>query len=156
MARRDYYYNTEAPEVNSIVAAASAVVTTLDGKIVLNRRVDNDLWSLLGGGMEYGECIKDTIIREVREEAGIEVIVKKIIGIYTDPNHVIEYSDGEVRQEFSVCFHCVTEQTSFEVSSESKEVRAFNYEEIAGLRIHPSQIQRIEDFLENKEEAFIR
>ena len=27
-----------------------------------------------------------------------------MVGIYTDPNHVVEYSDGEVRQQFSICF----------------------------------------------------
>lgn len=104
--RKDYYYDTNAPKVNSIVPAASAVVTNDEGQVLLQRRVDNGLRSLPGGGMEPGECIEDTIIREVFEETGFNVVVEKMIGIYTNPNHIIAYSDGEVRQQFSVCFSC--------------------------------------------------
>lgn len=156
MSRIDYFNDPKAPKVNSIVAAASAVVITKDNKIVLNRRVDNDTWSLLGGAMEFGESIEDTIKREIKEEAGVDAEVIKIIGIYSDPNHVIEYSDGEVRQEFSICFLCRTLDNAFKVSNESKEVKAFSVDEITKLNIHPSQLKRINDFLENVERAYIR
>jgi 8-oxo-dGTP pyrophosphatase MutT (NUDIX family) len=43
--------------------------------------------------------------REVREETGIEVEITGLSGIYSDPRHVIAYDNGEVRQEFSLCFH---------------------------------------------------
>ena len=39
-----------------------------------------------------------------KEESGIDVEVTGFIGVYTNPNHVVEYSDGEVRQQFSLCF----------------------------------------------------
>jgi 8-oxo-dGTP pyrophosphatase MutT (NUDIX family) len=43
--------------------------------------------------------------REVREETGIDVEITGLSGIDSDPRHVIAYDDGEVRQEFSLCFH---------------------------------------------------
>ena len=156
MARKDYYYQKEAPSINSIVAAASAVVTLEDGRIVLHKRRDNDHWSLLGGGMKYGESISDTIVREVKEECGLDCVINKLVGVYTDPNHVIEYSDGEVRQEFSICFHCNASYGEIKVSNESKEVRAFSIEEIASMNIHPSQRKRIDDYLKEEATAFIR
>lgn len=42
-------------------------------------------------------------MRETLEESGIVGEVPGIVGIYSDPRHVILYtSNGEVRQEFSI------------------------------------------------------
>jgi ADP-ribose pyrophosphatase YjhB (NUDIX family) len=156
MGRKDYYYDSNMPRINSIVAAASAVVTLPGERIVLHKRVDNDQWSLLGGAMEYGESIEQTIIREVKEESGLDCTVCRLIGVYTDPNHVIAYSDGEVRQEFSICFHCEARTGEITVSDESREVRAFTKEEIAALNLHPSQRIRIDDYFKKETAALIR
>ncbi len=51
MARTEYYDDPNAPEPNSMVVAASAVVTDAQGRILLQRRRDNGLWALPGGGM---------------------------------------------------------------------------------------------------------
>ncbi|HBJ2620366.1 hypothetical protein SR42_11290 [Clostridium botulinum] len=156
MARKDYYYDKNAPRVNSIIAAASAIVTDKAGRIVMHKRVDNKLWSLVGGAMEYGESISDTIRREIKEETGLEVQIIRIIGVYTNPNHIIEYSDGEVRQQFSICFHCKIISGNIQVSDESLEVRLFSKEELKSVDMHQAQRVRIEDYFANEEIAFIR
>ena len=71
MTRIDYWNNPHAPTANSLVPAASAVVINNEGKILLHRRSDNDLWALPGGAMEIGESISETIVREVKEETGL-------------------------------------------------------------------------------------
>lgn len=147
MARVDHYYSPTAPKANSVVPSASAVVLNDQGHILLHRRSDNNLWSLPGGALDLGESIKDTIIREVKEETGFDVDVIRVIGIYTNPNHVIEYTDGEVRQQFSVCFECRIIGGKLEISSESKELRFFTIDEILNLDLHPAQKIRIEDYL---------
>lgn len=156
MARIDYYYSDNAPKANSIVAAASAIVTLNDGRIVLHKRADNKEWSLLGGGMEYGESISDTILREIKEEAGLKCRIEKVIGLYTNPNHIIEYSDGEIRQEFSICFHCIADNETIVISKESIEIRAFTKEEIELIQLHPAQRIRIDDYFRKEAKAFIR
>jgi 8-oxo-dGTP pyrophosphatase MutT (NUDIX family) len=156
MTRKDYYHTTDAPKPNSIVPAASAVVVDAQGRILLHRRRDNDLWSLPGGAVEPGESITQTIIREVREETGLQVKVVRLIGVYTDPEHIIKYSDGEVRQQFSICFECVPELGSIQVSDESHEVCFFSVDDIQKINIHPAQVIRIKDYLSNRESAFIR
>jgi ADP-ribose pyrophosphatase YjhB (NUDIX family) len=70
MARTDYYNDPDAPPPNSVVPSTTAVVTDELDRIVLVRRRDNDLWALPGGGMELGESIVDTAVREVKEEPG--------------------------------------------------------------------------------------
>ena len=156
MSRKDYYNYEGAPKVNSIVAAASAVLTSKQGNILLHKRRDNLQWSLIGGGMEYGESISETILREIKEETGYDAHIEKMIGIYSNPKHVIAYSDGEVRQQFSICFHCIIDSGEGEISNESIQLRFFSRSEIEFLEIHESQKIRIKDYFENEERAFIR
>ncbi|MFD7903851.1 NUDIX domain-containing protein [Kitasatospora sp. NPDC059747] len=66
--------------------------------LLLERRSDNGRWGMPGGGLEIGENLPGAVVREVREETGIEVEVIGLVGTYSDPGHVIEFSDGEVRQ----------------------------------------------------------
>ncbi|MFB9277634.1 NUDIX domain-containing protein [Cohnella cellulosilytica] len=156
MNRKDYYYDIDAPKPNVIVAAASAVVTNDKNQILLHKRRDNNSWSLLGGAMECGENIGATIIREVKEESGLDVRIEKLIGVYSDPNHVIEYSDGEIRQQFSICFHCIVESGGITVSKESFEVQFFDKEELSSLLMHPAQRIRLDDFFLDSTKSVIR
>lgn len=88
--------------------------------MLLIHKTDNDLWALPGGGHDIGERIGDTVVREVAEETGIDVEVDSIVGLYTDPEHVLAYDDGEVRQQFSICFRAHPIGGSLRTSSESK------------------------------------
>ena len=147
MGRRDYYDDPAAPGANSLVPAASAVVLDRDGKIVLQRRKDNEMWALPGGVMELGESVEDCAVRETREETGLDVEVVGIVGIYSDPKHVFAYDDGEVRQEFSICLLARVIGGTVEVSDESHEVKAFDPDEIAKLPMVDSIRLRVNDYL---------
>ena len=107
------------PSANSLVPGASAVVINDEGNILLQRRRDNARWALPGGVMDIGESIAQTVIREVQEETGLEVEPEYIVGVYSDPAHVFAYDDGEVRQQFSVCFACSIVGGQVETSDES-------------------------------------
>ena len=85
MTRTDHYNDPGAPRANNIVPAASAVVVDLAGRILLHRRTDNQLWSIPGGGMEIGETIAGTVVREVAEETGLKAEPERLVGIYTNP-----------------------------------------------------------------------
>jgi ADP-ribose pyrophosphatase YjhB (NUDIX family) len=143
MARRDYYDDPDAPAANSIVPAVTAVVTDTDDRVLLIHRTDNDRWALPGGGIELGENASDALVREVREETGIDVRVTGIVGIYSDPHHVIAYDDGEVRQQFSLCFTAEPTGGILTRSSESREVRWVPVGDIETLDMHPAQRLRI-------------
>ena len=106
MPRRiDYLNDPDAPPANSLVPSANVIVVNDQGEILMMRRTDNDNWAVPGGGMDLGESITETAVRETREETGIECEITGLVGIYTNPRHVIHYtSNDEVRQEFSVVF----------------------------------------------------
>ncbi|MBD1372267.1 NUDIX domain-containing protein [Hazenella sp. IB182357] len=147
---------SDAPIPNTLVPAASGIVLNKKGNILLHKRSDNHLWSLPGSVMELGETIEQTIIREVKEETGFDVVVKKCVGIYTDPRHIIAYTDGEVRQQFSICFECNITKDELRISNESTQIDFFTFDEVEKLELHPAQRISIDDFHHARERAYIR
>lgn len=151
MARTDYIDDPNAPAINSVVPSVTCVVTDDRGRVLLIHKVDNDLWALPGGGHDPGESITDTVVREVREETGIDVEVTNLVGTYTNPRHVMAYDDGEVRQQFSLCFtgRWTGGGSPREDGTEAKEVRWVEAADLPRLRIHPSMRMRIEHALDD-------
>lgn len=155
VTRRDYLDDPSAPKANSLIPAASAIVVDERGRILLQRRTDNEYWSIPGGAMEPGESIAETVVREVREETGIDVRVEKLLGVYSNPGHVVAYDDGEVRQQFSVCFLCTPVRGELATSSETSEARFFELADVDALSMHPSIRLRIQHYSEKRPEPVI-
>ncbi|MEU0985070.1 NUDIX domain-containing protein [Streptomyces sp. NPDC005953] len=149
MSRIDYFRDPKAPKANSVVPSVTAVVRDDDGRLLIIHKTDNDLWALPGGGHDIGESIGDTVVREVVEETGITVQIDSIVGLYTNPEHVLAYDDGEVRQQFSICFRAHPTGGSLRTSSESKEVRWIDPADLNDLNIHPSMRLRIQHGLDD-------
>lgn len=155
MTRIEHYNDPDAPRPNRLIPAASAVVADDHGRILLARRTDNQLWTIPGGAMEPGEFIAETAVREVKEETGLDVEIVSLVGIYSNPHHVVEYADGEVRQQFSICFSCRPLGGELTPSDETSEVDFFEPEVLAGMEIHPSIRLRIGHFLEGRSEPYL-
>ncbi len=155
MTRIDHYQDPNAPRATRLVPAASTVVVDSEGGLLMAKRTDNELWTIPGGGMKPGETIAEAAVREVKEETGIDVEVVALIGIYTNPQHVVEYSDAEVRQQFSVCFACRPMSGTPATSDETSEVGYFTPDEIEGMDVHPSIRLRIQHFLDDRSEPYI-
>nr|WP_042195454.1 NUDIX domain-containing protein [Kibdelosporangium sp. MJ126-NF4]CEL22020.1 NUDIX hydrolase [Kibdelosporangium sp. MJ126-NF4]CTQ92800.1 NUDIX hydrolase [Kibdelosporangium sp. MJ126-NF4] len=154
MARLDHYQNPAAPKANSIVVAVTAFVLDDDGRLLMIRRTDNDLYAIPGGAQEVGETISAAAVRETKEETGIDIEVTGLIGVYSDPEHVIEFTDGEVRQEFSICFRANSIGGSLRTSNESKEVSWVEQSLLPELVIHPSIRLRIQHGFDNRTEPY--
>jgi 8-oxo-dGTP pyrophosphatase MutT (NUDIX family) len=149
MARRiDYYDNPAAPEPNSVVPAAVAVVAREDGAVLLIRRTDNGNWALPGGAIEMNESVADAAVRETFEETGIRVEVTGLLGVYSDPGHVIHFtSNDEVRREFSVVLTARPVGGEPTLSTESSEVRWVAPADLAGYTMGAAMRKRVEDYL---------
>jgi 8-oxo-dGTP pyrophosphatase MutT (NUDIX family) len=143
MARVDYFNDPAAPAANSIVPSVTAIVRNDAGELLLVHKTDNNLWALPGGGVDPGESVTMAVVREVKEETGIDVEVDDLVGVYTNPRHVMAYDDGEVRQQFSLCFRGRPVGGQLGTSSETKEVAFVKAEGLDELDIHPSMRLRI-------------
>lgn len=155
MTRIEHYEDPNAPRPNRLVPAASAVVTDQEAAVLLVRRTDNGLWTIPGGAMEPGEDIATCCRREVLEESGYDVEISRLVGIYSNPRHVVEYADGEVRQQFSVCFACQVIGGRARTSDESSQVEFVPAHRLDALAIHPSTLLRISHALDVLREPYI-
>ena len=155
MPKRDYYDDPAAPQANSIVVAVAAAVRNAHGDLLLIERTDNGLWALPGGGQEIGESVAQATRREVYEETGVDIEITGLSGIYSDPRHVIAYDDGEVRQEFSLCFHAKPTGGQPRTSSESRQARWVSPDSLQDLNIHPSMRLRIDHALKQEPQPYL-
>ncbi len=119
-------------------------------------RTDNGNWAVPGGGMDLGESITNAAVRETREETGIICEITGLVGIYSNPRHVIHYtSNDEVRQEFSIVFTARPVGGQLQPSSESSQPQWVSPASVANLRMHTSMRQRIQHYLDNRSEPYL-
>ncbi|MEV8034116.1 NUDIX domain-containing protein [Streptomyces sp. NPDC086182] len=155
MARIDYFNDPNAPKANSLVPSVTAVTCNEAGEVLLIHKTDNGLWALPGGGIDLGESAPDAAVRETKEETGFDVEVTGLVGLYTNPGHVMAYDDGEVRQQFSICFTARIAGGELRTSSESREVAFVDPNRLDELNIHPFMRMRIEHGLSDRAEPYI-
>jgi ADP-ribose pyrophosphatase YjhB (NUDIX family) len=154
--RIDYLDDPDAPEANSLVPSVNVGVINEGGEVLLIRRTDNENWALPGGAMDIGETIADAGVRETREETGIDCEIVRLVGVYTNPRHVMHYtSNDEVRQECSLVFAARPTGGEPTTSSESREVRWVPPSEIDEYTMHGSMRQRVQHLLEDRDSPFI-
>lgn len=115
----------------TITLTVDPIILMSGGVVLVKRSFDpyKDYWALPGGIVEYGETIEVAVIREAKEETGLDVKIEKLVGVYSDPNR-------DPRGHFvSVCFLCVPVGGALTTSVETKEVRIFSKEEIKSIRL---------------------
>ncbi|MGH3614662.1 MAG: NUDIX hydrolase [Pseudonocardia sp.] len=132
----------------------SAFVLDDAKRLLMIRRTDSGPHALPGCRHELGETMTQTLIREVLEETGITVEATGLIGIYSNPAHVIAFSDGEVRQESSTCFSARPIGGTARTSEESTEVRWGERDQLGDLDVHPSIRLRIEHGFADRPEPY--
>ena len=134
----------------------SAVIFDEHGRIFLTRRTDNGQWCLPGGGMDAGESVAEACEREVWEETGLRVRVKRLVGVYSHSDQLVVYPDGN--KAHIVALHFEAEVISGEpgLSNETTDFGYFTEDQIQGLEFLGRHRERIMDTLENRPEALIK
>jgi ADP-ribose pyrophosphatase YjhB (NUDIX family) len=127
------------------VGCSASVFDKSGGKVLLVRRADDGTWAVPGGYMSPGESFSEACKREVLEETGFEVMINRLIGIYTSPNLLLEYPDGNKWQ--LVVLHFAAEFVSGELtpSHETTEFGFFSLAEISGLDMNGLDRKRVMD-----------
>ena len=78
-----------------------------------------------------------------------------MVGLYSNQHHVMAYSKGEVRQQFSICFRARYLGGDPTPSNESSAVRWLQRENLDDLPVHPSMRLRIDYGYLNGREPYI-
>ena len=116
----------------------SNAILTWNGKILLEKRRDSDVWGLIGGGVKNWETEPQAMAREVYEELGIRIPKEKFekLAVYDNPGRIAAYRDGSIwRMVIVVYGYEFPEEPTLRISSESKELRFFSKEEIQNIEI---------------------
>ena len=125
-------------------------------RILLTRRTDNGQWCLPAGGMDPGESVTETCEREVWEETGLRVRVLRLIGVYSDPNRLIEYADGNRCHIVSLNFEVEVTGGELQLSDETTAFGFYSPDEMKRLDIMAHHWERILDALAGQPQPFIR
>lgn len=146
--RIDHWRDPSAPKPTSRKPSASVFVRDDGGRLLLLRRVDNDLWTIPTGGVKKGETVGEAGVRECREETGLDVEVTGLVGVFSTPAHVIVYLHGdrvdEVRQPINICLRArVVGGTIVPEPSEAADVRWVAPADLDAYPVHPALMERI-------------
>jgi 8-oxo-dGTP pyrophosphatase MutT (NUDIX family) len=145
---RFYYRDLAAPEPNKPRTLTVIALIERDGSVLLERRADAPLWSLIAGHVDDDETLTDALRREVCEETGLSVRAFELFGTFSDPTRIVAYPDGNIYRVASLVD--LVEVESFggmRASDESEELRFFSQAELGGLDIPATQRPVFERYL---------
>ena len=153
--------NTGAPisrMPDSVRAATNAIIFNENGEVLLQKRSDNGWWGLPGGGVDIGESVEQGAIREVLEETGLQVTIKRLIGVYSDPRHysIMSYpSAGLIIHYVTLLFGCERQSGELQISDESTDIGYFSPDSLPEDTLLSHHL-RIKDAVANQDAPFIR
>ena len=131
---------------------ANAIITC-NGKLLLEKRRDCDLWGLVGGGVKKQETAIDAITREIYEELGLRVSKDqfKKLGVYGEPGRIAAYQDGSIWRMVVVVFALELEkEPEIVISADSRDMQFFSKEELKHIDIVVTHSDIVEDWFINR------
>lgn len=143
-----------APRTTMGAHLGANAIITCNGKLLLEKRRDSDIWGLVGGGVKDHETSLQAMAREVYEELGIRVPKERFrkLAVYGEPGRIAAYCDGSVWRMVIVVFALELErEDNLRISEESNELCFFTKEELKDIEIVITHSDIVEDWFINKE-----
>ena len=150
------FYNCDpkdAPKTTMPAHLGSNAILTWDGKLLLEKRRDSDIWGMPGGGCKKWETGREAIAREIYEELGVRIPREKFtkLKVYDNPGRIAAFRDGSIwRMVIVVYGYDFPEVPQMRISSESKDLRFFTKEELKNIEIAITHKDIVEDLFVNR------
>lgn len=117
-----------------LMPGVAAVIRNDQGAILVQCREDDGGWSLPAGAIDPGESPAEAVVREVKEETGLEVVPERILGVFGGLPFRHTYPNGDEAEYTVVVFACRVIGGELEAQDgESVELRYFPVEELPTL-----------------------
>jgi len=130
---------------HTIIIGVFGIITNEKDEVLLCHRNDYDLWNLPGGGLEKGETPWECIIREAKEETGLDVEISRLMGIYSKPH----------KDEIVFMFVCNIIGGELKLNEEARDLKYFALNNIPKNTV-PKQVERLHHYFENKEKVYLK
>ena len=89
-----------------LLPGVTAVVVNESDEVLLQLRRDSETWAPPSGGVEPGETVADTAIREVYEETGISVEPERVVAVLSGRDYSVTYPNGDQMATVTTVFRC--------------------------------------------------
>ena len=149
-------YGERISKQGKIRLGCSAAIFDEQGRIFLTRRADNGQWCLPSGAMESGESVTEACEREIWEETGLYIRVKRLVGVYSHTDQLVVYPDGNKAHIVALHFEAEIVRGQPGLSNETTDFGYFAVDEIERLEFLGRHKERIFDTLERRPEALIK
>lgn len=115
-----------------LLPGVTAVVINAHGEILLQLRRDTQTWAPPSGGVEPGETVADTAIREVYEETGISVVPERVVAVLSGRDYVVTYPNSDQMATVTTVFRCRPREANAPRvnDDESLDIRFFPAEDL--------------------------
>lgn len=137
------------------LVGVTAYIEDRDGRVLLGRRADSGNWALISGINEPGEEPADTVIREAREEAGVDVLPTALVSVKAD-DRLITYANGDQTRYLDILFLCrLADGGASEARVNDGESLEVGWFPLDGLPspLQPSTVERMERVRSYRERA---
>jgi ADP-ribose pyrophosphatase YjhB (NUDIX family) len=138
------------------IGCSATIFDAARQKVLLTRRADNDLWCLPGGHMDPGESLEECCVREVLEETGLQTRVVRLTGVYSNPDQLVVFPDGNQAHFVVMNFEVEVIDGELGLSEETSDAGYFSLAEIAAMPMHDHHAERVADALADQVAAYIR
>ena len=149
-----YRGDPNAPKTTMPAHLGANVLIICNGKLLLEKRADSDVWGLVGGGVKKQETELQAITREVYEELGLRISPDRFekLRVYGEPGRIVAYQDGSIWRMVVVVYRLqLEEEPAMKISKESKELRFFTKEEMQEVEVVVTHSDIVEDWFLNSE-----
>ncbi len=135
----------------------SAVLFGEDRKtVLLTRRADNGQWCLPGGMIDPGESVTEGCEREILEETGLKVRVVRLVGVYSNPDQLTVYPDGNKAHVVVLTFEVERIGGELGLSDETTAAQFFPVNEAVEMDLFHGHAEHLRDAVSRQARAFIR
>ena len=122
-----------------------AAIFDEENRILFCHRIDHDVWNLPGGRLEYGEAPWEGVVREVKEETGLDVEVKRLSGVYSKPKE----------NDIVIQFVCKVIGGKITLNNEADKIKYYSFSDIPTNTV-PKMVERIKDILDNPDKVITK
>lgn len=116
------------------VPSAAIALRDGEGRVLLARHVEGDVWVLPGGAIEPRETPEEAAVREMREETGLTVSLTRVAGVFSGPAFVVQYRNGDRASYVITVFEATSDTPNLKLDpTELAEARFVTRSEAAAL-----------------------